>query len=77
MPQAALVSPQDPGTIMALVEIQPEAVGFKELNGAFVQTPEVLMGVPEYSQPIWEVQMVWNLLQQIINLLRQILDIQA
>jgi hypothetical protein len=45
---------------MALVDIQRDAIGFEELNKAFVQTQEVLIRVAQYSQPIRKVKMVWK-----------------
>jgi len=44
-PRAALVSIEDQGTIMELVDLQRDAVGFEELKEAFGQTLEVLMRV--------------------------------
>jgi len=76
-PRAALVSIEDQGTIMALIDLQRDAVGFEELKEAFRQTQEVLMQVPQYSEPIREVQRVCKHPQQIINLQPQITDLQT
>jgi len=76
-PQAALVSTEDQGTIMALLDLQRDAVGFEELKEAFGQTKEVLTRVVQYSQPIREVQSVCEHPQQIIDLQRQITDLQT
>jgi hypothetical protein len=76
-PRAALESIQDQGTIMALLDLQRDAVGFEELKEAFGQTQEVLTRVAQYSQPIRQVQMVCEHPQQIIDLQRWITDIQA
>jgi hypothetical protein len=53
---------------MGVIDILSGGIVFDELNKAFAQTQEVLMLVAQYSQPIWEVQMVCNHPQQIINL---------
>jgi hypothetical protein len=37
-PRAVLVSHEDQGTIMALIDIQPDAIGFEQLNEAFAKT---------------------------------------
>jgi len=76
-PWAALVSPEDQGTMMALIDMQRNAIRFDELNEAFAQTQEVLMRVALYSQPIREVQMVCNNPQQIIDLQGQVTDLQT
>ena len=57
-PRAALVSVEDQGTIMALIDIDKDNTGYEQLQEAFTQTQEVLMRVAQYSQPIREVQMV-------------------
>jgi hypothetical protein len=75
-PRAALVSTADKETIMALLELQKDTVGFEELKEAFAQTQEELMRVAQYSQPIREVQMVCDHSQQIIHLQRQITNLQ-
>jgi hypothetical protein len=59
-PRAALVSIEDQGIIMALVDIQRDAIRFEELNKALVRTQEVLIGVAQYSPPIRKVKMVWK-----------------
>jgi len=76
-PRAALVSVEDQGTIMALIDIDNDNIGYEQLTEAFVQTQEVLMRVAQYSQPIREVQRVCEHPQQIIDLQRQITDLQA
>jgi hypothetical protein len=43
--QVALVSVEDEGTIMALIDIEKDNVGMEELKEAFVQTQEVLVWV--------------------------------
>jgi hypothetical protein len=62
---------------MALIDIQRDAIGCDEFKEAFAQTQGVLMRVPKYSLPIWEVQMVCNHPQQIMDLQRQVTDLQA
>ena len=76
-PQAALVSTEDQGTIMALIDVNKDNIGHEQLMEAFAQTQEVLMRVAQYSQPIREVQMVCKHPQQIINLQPQITDLQS
>ena len=76
-PRAALVSVEDQGTIMALLDVQRDAIGFEQLREAYAQTQEVLIRVVQYSQPIREVQMVCDHPQQIIDLQRQITDLQT
>jgi hypothetical protein len=75
-PRAGVVFPEDQGTFMALMDKQSDAIGFEELNEAFTQTPEVLMMVAQFSQPIGDVQMVCNLPQLIIELQQHITDMQ-
>ena len=76
-PRAALVSIEDQGTIMALIDIDRDNVGYEQLTEAFAQTQEVLMQVAQYFQPIGEVQRVCEHPQQIIDLQRQITDLQT
>jgi hypothetical protein len=76
-PRAALVSIEDQVTIMALLDVQGDTIGFEELREAYTRTEEVLMRVAQYSQPIREVQMVCDHPQQIIDLQRQIMDLQT
>jgi len=76
-PQAALVCVEEQGTIMALIDIDKDNVRSEQLREAFIQTQEVLMRVAQYSQPIREVQMICEHLQQIIDLQRQITDLQT
>jgi len=76
-PRAALVSIEDQGTIMALIDVDKDNIGYEQLTEAFAQTQEVLMRVAQYSQPIREVQGICEHPQQIIDLQRQITDLQA
>jgi len=76
-PRAALVSIEDQGTIMALIDIDKDNIGYEQLMETFAQTQEVLMRVAQYSQPIQEVQRICEHPQQIIDLQRQITDLQA
>ena len=62
---------------MALLDLQRDAIGFEELKEVFRQTQEVLMPVAQYSQPIREVHMICKDPQQIIDLQRQITDVQT
>jgi hypothetical protein len=76
-PRAALVSVEDQGTIMALIDVGGGNTRYEQLREAFAQTQEVLVQVAQYSQPIREVQMVCKHPQQIIDLQRQITDLQT
>jgi len=62
---------------MALLDVQGDAIGFKELREAYAPIQEVLTRVAQHSQPIREVQMVCDHPQQIIDLQRQITDLQT
>ena len=75
--RAALVSVDDQGTIMAPIDVAKDNVGFEQLRKVFTRTQEVLMRVAQYSQPIRLVQMVCKHPQQIIDLQRQIRDLQT
>jgi hypothetical protein len=76
-PQAALVSIEDHGTIMAHIDIDKDNVGHEQLREAFIPTQEVLLLVAQYSQPIREVQMVCEYAQQIIDLQQQITHLET
>jgi len=76
-PRAVLMSIEDQGTIMGLLDLQKEVVGFEELKEAFGQTQELLTRVAMYSQPIREVQMVCEHPQHLIDLQWQITHLQA
>lgn len=75
--QVALVSPVDPGTIMALLDLQRDIVRFEEQQDAFRHTQEVMTRVIQFSQTIRNVQMVCKHPQLIINLQRQITDLHT
>jgi hypothetical protein len=62
---------------MALIDIDKDNTRYEQLQEAFSQTQEVLMRVAQYSQPIREVHMVCKHPQQIIDLQRQITDLQT
>jgi hypothetical protein len=51
-PRAALVSTEDQGTIMALIDIDKDNTGFAHLREAIALTQQVLVRVAQYSQPI-------------------------
>lgn len=71
-PPVGLVSVDDQGPIMAILDIQRYTIGFEELNDGFAHTPAVVMGVVQYTQPIRDEQMVFNHPQLIIDQQRQI-----
>jgi len=76
-PRAALVSLEGQGTIVALINIQADAIGTEEMREALTTTQEVLRRVAQYSQPIREEQLVCDHPQQIIDVQRQITDLQT
>jgi hypothetical protein len=51
-PRAALVSPADQGTIMAIIHLNQETMGSEATTDAFVQAQEVLLRIAQYSQPV-------------------------
>jgi hypothetical protein len=75
-PQAGLVSIEDQGTIMALLDVQGHALGFAQLTEACAQTREVLTRVAQYSQQFRQVKMLCEHPQRIIYLQRQIPELQ-
>jgi small-conductance mechanosensitive channel len=76
-PRAALVSPEAEGTIMAIIDLDKEMMGSEDTTDAFVQAPEVLMRIAQYSQPVRTIQAVCNHPAQIITLQKQITDLQT
>jgi len=54
-PRADLVSSEDQGTIIALIDIDKDNIGYEQMKEVLSQTHEVLMRVALYSQPIREV----------------------
>jgi hypothetical protein len=58
IPPIVVVPPTPTPAIMALINIQADAIGHEELRVAFTQRQEVLMRVAQYLQPNREVQMV-------------------
>jgi hypothetical protein len=76
-PQAALVSVEDQGTIMAHIDIDKHNLVSEQLREAFIQTQEVVMRVAQYSQTIREVQRVCEHQKQIIDQQRHITDLQT
>ena len=51
-PRAALVSPADQGTIMALIDLNQETMRSEATSHSFVQAQEVMMRIVQYSQPV-------------------------
>jgi hypothetical protein len=72
-----MLSVEDQGTIMALLDHDKDTIVNEQIQEAFVPTQKVLMRVAQYSQSIGEVQMVCEHPQQIINLQRQITDLKT
>jgi hypothetical protein len=62
---------------MALIDIDKDNTGYEQLREVFAHTQEVLMRVAQYSQPIREVQMFCVHPQHIIDLQRQVKDLQT
>jgi hypothetical protein len=57
-PRAALVSPADQGTIMAIIDFNQEMMGSEATTEAFIQAQEVLRRIAQYSQPVGTIQAV-------------------
>jgi hypothetical protein len=75
-PRAALVCPEDLGTIMELIDLNQETMGSEATIDAFVQAQEVMMRTVQYSQPMRTIQAVCDHPEQIIALQKQITDLQ-
>ena len=65
-PRAALVSPTDQGTIIAIIDLNQETMGSEATTDAFVQAQEVLMRIAQYSQPVRTIQTVCDHPSQIV-----------
>jgi hypothetical protein len=76
-PILALVSTEHQENFIALLDIQRDTIAFSELNKEFEQTQYVLIRVAQYSQPIGEVQMVFNHPNQVVDLHGQITHLQS
>jgi hypothetical protein len=76
-PRAALISPEDQGTIMALLDLNHDRMGSEQTSDAFVQAQEVITRIAQYSQPVRTIQVVCDHPQQIIALRKQITDRQT
>jgi hypothetical protein len=76
-PRAALVSPADQGTIMALIDLNRETMGAEATTDAFVQAQEVMMRIAQYSQPVRTIQAVCDHPAQIVALQKQITNLQS
>jgi len=76
-PRAALVSPEDQGTIMALLDLNRETMGTEATEDAFVQAQEVMVRISQYSQPVRTIQAVCDHPNQIITLQKQVTNLQA
>jgi hypothetical protein len=62
---------------MGLINIQRDAIMFDELNKVYTQTQALLMSVVQYSQPIQAALTVCNHPPKMIDLQRQLTDLQA
>ena len=76
-PRAALVSPEDQGTIMALLDLDTETMGTEASTDALVQAQEVMVRIAQYSQPVRTIQAVCDHPNQIVALQKQITNLQA
>jgi hypothetical protein len=76
-PRAALVSPEDQGTIMALIDLNKEQMDLEATTDAFVQAQEVMMRIAQYSQPVRTIQALCDHPAQITNLQKQITELQT
>jgi hypothetical protein len=76
-PRAALLTPEDPGTIMALLNLNHDGMGSEQTSEAFVQDQEVMTRIAQYSQTVRTIQAVCDHPQQMIALQKQITNLQA
>jgi hypothetical protein len=76
-PRAALVSPDDQGTIMAVIDLNQEMMGTEATTYAFIQAQEVMMRIAQYSQPVRTIQAVCDHPEQMIALQNKITDLHA
>jgi hypothetical protein len=67
-PRAALVSPEDQGTIMALLDLNKETMDGEATTDAFIQAQEVMIRIAQYSQPVRTIQAVCDHPLQILGL---------
>jgi hypothetical protein len=74
-PRAALVSPEDQGTIMAVLDLNKETMGTEATIETFVQAQEVMVRIAQYSQPVRTIQAVCDHPNQIVTLQKQITDL--
>jgi len=75
-PRAALLSPEDQGTIMALSDLNQETMGTEATTDAFVQAQDVRMGIAQYSQPVRTIQAVCNHPREILTLRKRVIDLE-
>jgi hypothetical protein len=76
-PRAALVSPADQGTIMALIDLNQETMGAEATTDACILAQEVMMRIAQYSQPVRTIQAVCDHQSQIPALQKQLTDLQT
>jgi hypothetical protein len=69
------MSPEDQGTIMALLDLNHDRMGNKHTTEAFIHAQEVMTRIAQYSQPVRTIQAVCDHPQQIIALQRQVTDL--
>jgi hypothetical protein len=50
--RAALLSPADQGTMMAIINLNQETMGSEATTDTFTQAQEVLRRIAQYSQPV-------------------------
>jgi hypothetical protein len=75
-PRAVLVSPEDQGTIMAIIDLNQETMGSEATTHTFVQAQEVLMRIAQYSRPVRTFQAVCDHPSQMMALRKQLTDLQ-
>jgi hypothetical protein len=75
-PRAALVSPEDQGTSMALLDLNNETMGIEDTTDAVIQAQEVMLRIAQYSQPVQTIQAVCDHPTQIVALQKEITNLQ-
>jgi len=70
------MSSEDQAHIIKLPKVHVKFTTPNGMRAYFQRTHHVLQRVAQYSQPIWEVQRVWNHLEVLANIQRQLLDME-
>jgi len=75
-PRAALVSTEDQGIIMALIDLNQETMSSEATTEAFIHAQDVMIRITQYLQPVRTIQAVCDHPEIIIALQKQITDLQ-